>query len=180
MQWSGLRTSQRGAQGIAHYLDDYIMWAAPSSKDGGTQSLRILLEVCSELGIPMASHKCQGPTTRLVFLGIEFDSMSMELKLPEEKLEHLQALITSWRGRKSCQQKELESQVGHWHHARKVVRPGRQFLRGLLALLSRTHGRHHYARLNESSRADIEWWHRFLAKWNGISHWRGCTVCCSC
>ena len=26
-----------------------------------------------------------------------------------------------------------------------------------------------YAGLNESSRADTEWWHTFLAKWNGIS-----------
>ena len=161
-------TSQRGALGMAHYLDDYIMWGAPSSKDC-TDSLRILLEVCSELGILVASQKCQGPSTCLVFIGIEFDTMSMELRLPEEKLGHLQALITSWRGRKSCQRKELESLVGHLHHACKVVHPGRRFLRGLLALLSRTHGRHHYVQLNESSRADIEWWHTFLAKWNGIS-----------
>ena len=160
--------SQRGALGMAHYLDDYIMWGAPSSKDCA-ESLRILLEVCSELGIPVASQKCQGPSTRLVFLGIEFDTMSMELRLPEEKLVCLQALVTSWRVRKSCQWKELESVVGHLHHACKVVRPGRRFLRGLLALLSRTHGGHHYAWLNESSRADIEWWHTFLAKWNGIS-----------
>ena len=111
-------TSQRGAQGIAHYLDDYIMWGALLSKDCA-ESLRILLEVCLEFGIPVVTQKCQGLKTRLVFLGIEFDSMSMELKIPEEKLERLQALVTSWRGRKSCQWKDLES------HACKVVHPGR-------------------------------------------------------
>ena len=79
--------------------------------------------------------------------------------------------------------------------------PGRQFPRGLLPLLSRTYRRHHYACLNESSRADIVWWHTFLAKWNCISvlrkpsfnslsillaaeikgsHWRGCTILCCC
>ena len=84
----------------------------------------------------LASRKCQGPSTCLVFIGIEFDTMSMELRLPEEKLGCLQALITSWRGRKSCQRKELESLVGHLHHACKVVCPGRRFLRDLLALLS--------------------------------------------
>ena len=115
--------SQRGALGVAHYLDDYIMWGAPSSKDCA-ESLRILLEVCSELGIPVASQKCQGPSTCLVFLGIEFDTMSMELRLPEEKLVRLQALITSWRGRKSCQRKELESLVGHLHHACKLCAQG--------------------------------------------------------
>ena len=61
------------------------MWGAPSSRDC-TEILRILLEVCSELGIPVASQKCQGPTTRSVFLGMEFDTMSMELSLPNEKL----------------------------------------------------------------------------------------------
>ena len=103
--------SHRGAQGIAHYLDDYIMWGAPLSRDCA-ESLRILLEMCSELDIPAASQKCQGPTICLVFLGIEFDTMSMELRLPKEKLEHLQALITSCRGRKSCQRHELESLPG--------------------------------------------------------------------
>ena len=90
--------SQRGALGMVHYFDNYIMWGAPSSKDC-TESLRILLDVCSELGIPVASQKCQEPSTHLVFLGIKFDTMSMEFRLPEEKLVRLQALVTSWRGR---------------------------------------------------------------------------------
>ena len=54
-----LVTFQRGALGVAHYLDDYIMWGAPSSKDC-TDSLRILLEVCSELGILVDQPEVSG------------------------------------------------------------------------------------------------------------------------
>lgn len=133
--------SKRGAHGIAHYLDDYIVVGAPLSGEC-ERSLQILLDLCAELGIPVAVQKGQDPTTCLIFLGIEFDTMRMEIRLPQEKLERLQALIASWRGRKSCQRVELESLVGHLHHACKVVQPGRRFLRGILSLLSRTHGRH--------------------------------------
>ena len=160
--------SNRGARGIAHYLDDYVVVGAPLSGECG-KSLKILLDLCAELGIPVAVQKGQDPTTCLIFLGIEFDTLRMEIRLPREKLERLQALIASWLGKKSCQRVELESLVGHLHHACKVVRPGRRFVRGILGLLSRTHGRHHYARLNESCRSDIEWWHAFVSRWNGIS-----------
>ena len=73
------------SKGGTGHCTHYIIWGALLSKDCA-ESLRILLEVCLEFGIPVATQKCQGPTTRLVFLGIEFDSMSMELKLPKEKL----------------------------------------------------------------------------------------------
>ena len=160
--------TKQGAQGLAHYLDDYIVVGAPLSGECA-QSLETLLEVCAELGIPVAVEKGQDPTTCLIFLGIEFDTVSMEIRLPKEKLERLQALQGSWRGKRSCQRVELESLAGHLHHACKVVRPGRRFLRGILSLLAKTHSRHHYARLNEACRADMEWWHAFVSSWNGVS-----------
>ena len=58
--------SQRGT-GHCTLPGWFIMWDTPPSRDC-TEILRTLLKVCSELGIPVASQKCQGPTTRLVFL----------------------------------------------------------------------------------------------------------------
>ncbi len=41
--------------------------------------------------LPLAGsrHKTEGPATTLVFLGIELDSVAMEIRLPREKLEQL-------------------------------------------------------------------------------------------
>ena len=100
-----------------------------------TDSLEILLNACRELGIPVAIHKCTGPTTCLIFLGILIDTVKMEISLSEEKLEQLKKLLTAWKGRKGCTRRELESLIGHLQHAAKVVRPGRWFIRGMLSLL---------------------------------------------
>ena len=44
------------------------------------------LECCAHLGIPVAPLKTHGPTTKLVFLGIEIDTEARRVRLPEAKL----------------------------------------------------------------------------------------------
>ncbi len=75
----------RGAKLIHHYLDDFIVVGAPATSECA-RSLEILLDACRELGTPVASHKCTGPTSCLVFLGILIDTVKMEISLPKEKL----------------------------------------------------------------------------------------------
>ena len=52
-----------------------------------------------------------------------------------EKLCALQELIQSWCDRRWCTRRQLESLIGHLHHAAKVVWPGRTFLRRMIDLL---------------------------------------------
>ena len=118
------------------------------------------------------AHKQEGPTTCLVFLGILFDTLKGELRLPAEKLQCLEALLRDWGDRKSCSRKELESLIGHLNHACKVVRSGRSFPRRMLDFLHSTNhrsSRFHHIRLNTDFRSDIVWWCTFLARWNGVS-----------
>ena len=91
--------------------------------------------VCERLGIPLAADKCEGPSTCLTFLGIEIDTVEMELRLPAEKLQMLQQEIKSWAEKKSCTRRELQSLTGQLQHAATVVRPGRTFLKRLYDLL---------------------------------------------
>ena len=162
---------QSGIPCILHYLDDFIIIASPDSPDCAA-FLAILEKVCRVLGIPLAAHKRVGPTTLLVFLGIEIDTITGELRLPADKLERLKTLLHEWGNRKSCSRKELESLVGLLNHACKVVRSGRSFLRRMLDLL---HAVHHPPnstipiRLNKGFRSDLAWWNTFVGGWNGIS-----------
>ena len=127
-----------------------------------------------ELGVPIADHKTDGPATCLVFLGIEVDTVTGELRLPQDKLQRLQNLLQQWGDRKVCRRKELESLIGMLNHACKVVRAGRSFLRRMIDLL---HSRPHTAlaahalpiHLNLSFRADLAWWQCFIRAWNGVS-----------
>ena len=88
LEWCLLR---RGIRNIFHYLNDFIIIAPPHSTECATAVA--LLNVCDSLGIPIAEHKRDGPTTCLTFLGIEIDTLSAQLHLPADKLQRLQSLL---------------------------------------------------------------------------------------
>ena len=62
---------------IRHYLNDFIIVAPPCS-DQFLQSLAILNRECERLGVPIADHKRDGPTTCLMYLGIEIDTLAAQ------------------------------------------------------------------------------------------------------
>ena len=72
-------------------------------------------------------------------------------------------------GRRTCHRQELKSLLGHLHHACKVVRPGRAFLRRVIDLLTRFRNRSHPVRINAEFRRDPQWWLAIFQEWNGIS-----------
>ena len=108
LEWS-LR--QRGIRQIFHYLDDFIVIGPPDSPECAL-ALLTLNHTCAELGVPIAKHKREGPVTCLTFLGIEVDTMAMQLRLPVEKVRRLQGLLSDWGDRKTCEWRELESLIG--------------------------------------------------------------------
>ena len=165
LQWI---MKKKGVHWVAHYLDDFIFIGPPTSPICG-KSLQTALEVCAETGTPVAYHKVEGPSTCLIILGIEVDTVAMELRLPPEKLSRLKNLIREWRQRKACTLHDLQSLIGHLCHAAKVVHPGRRFLREMFNLLSHGKKKWHRLRLTAGFRADLEWWHTFLSDWNGVS-----------
>ena len=163
---------QKGVLNVCHYLDDYILLGPPNSQQC-KRDLEALLRVCADLGVPLAMHKCEGPLTCLVFLGIEIDTIRGTLKLPGERLQRLQALLQGWGDRKVCIRRGLESLIGILNHACKVVKSGRAFLWRMIDLLTLTRvssarQSHHRIRLNREFRADLAWWRTFAASWNGV------------
>lgn len=157
----------RGVRLIDHYLDDFITVGKPQSSECAS-NMEIALSTCAELGVPVASEKVEGPATCLEILGIEIDTVAMEIRLPERKVSKLAWLIREWRDRKAGKKPEVQSLVGHLCHACRVVRPGQRFLRGMFHALSCARRPHHYVRINARFRADLEWWHTFLRGWNGV------------
>ena len=152
-----------------HYLDDFLMAGKPSSPDC-EQALGRMLEVCRRLGFPIAQGKVEGPTRAIIFLGILLDTESMELRLPQDKLEALLSLLNSWNKKKMrTTKRELLSLIGKLSFAAKVVPAGRLFLRRLIDLSTSVQKLHHHITLSASARADIKRWKDFLPRWNGIS-----------
>ena len=163
-------TLSRGATFLKHFLDDFIT-AGPAHTQECKQNLDLLVNTCEILGFPLAADKQEGPATCLVFLGIEVDTTSFELRLPAHKLSRLKATLHKWSHLKTCRKKELQSLVGLLHDASVIVRPGRTFLRRLIDLIKSAHPRpaNSFLRLNLAARSDILWWRSFIESWNGLS-----------
>ena len=164
LQWIFQR---QGVKGI-HYLDDFLLFGAPESHEC-RRALESVLETSARLGVPIAAHKTEGPASVITFLGIELDTEAKTLRLPEEKLVRLKREIWRWQGKRSCTKRELLSLIGLLQHACCVVRPGRSFLRRMIALTKVAKELHHRIRLNRGFRSDLQWWACFLPDWNGIS-----------
>ena len=141
---------------------------APNSSEASV-ALQLTLDTFHNLGVPVATHKTEGPSSCVTFLGIVVDTDAFQLRLPANKLCCLKQLVDSWQSRRAYTLKELESLLGHLSHAAMVIHPGRIFLRQLFSLLSTVSRPYHYVRLNTSARADLHWWQCFLQAWNGWS-----------
>ena len=92
------------------------------------QGIRLATDTFCSLGVPVASHKTEGPSSYIIFLGIVVDTSLCQLCLPEEKLQRLQVMMSEWQARKKCTCKELERLLGHLSYASRVIWPGRVFL----------------------------------------------------
>ncbi len=123
--------------------------------------MAVFKEACEVLGMPLEPAKETGPAQVITFLGMELDTRSMVVRLPEKRLKALKRMLREWRGMKSCTRRELESIVGHLRFASRVVRPGRAFMRRLVDLGTTVKQRDRRVRLNLSARADLEWWWQF-------------------
>ena len=148
---------------ILHLLDDFLIIAP--SYEACSQFLRL----CSYLGIPMAPDKTVGPSTTLSFAGIELDSLSMEARLPRDKIHKCTALISQFLRRKKVTLQELQSLLGLLNFACAVVKPGRALLKRLIDLTLGIRSAHHLIRLTSEAKADLRLWLSFLSKFNGKS-----------
>ena len=112
---------------ILHLLDDFLI--VSPTEDLCTRQLEIFLMCCNYLGIPMAPEKTMGPSTTITFAGIELDSVEMEARLPQKKLDKCKELISEFLKRRKVTLKEIQSLTGLLNFACAVVVPGRAFLR---------------------------------------------------
>ena len=165
LQWIMIR---HGVSWVVHYLDDFLTLGPGGSQECGS-NMSSMFDVCMKAGLPIEPSKTVGPAAAICFLGMELDSNEGTIRLPADKLRDLKAQLRTWRTRRACRKRELLSLLGLLNHACKAVRVGRAFLRRLIDVSTRAKQLDHFIRLNEEARSDIEWWHRFAERWNGVS-----------
>ncbi len=165
LQWVSI---QRGATWVRHYVDDFITVGAPGTSECDS-NLGLLKKICEEAGMPTEPEKEEGPATTLVFLGMELDSTARQIRLPQDKLQKLRAMLQEVRGMKACRKRRLLAVIGLMNHACKAVKAGRSFLRRLIDLASGVQQMDRFIRLNREAKDDVDWWFQFSREWNGTA-----------
>ena len=149
---------QKGLK-ILHYLDDFI-FVSGSFEEADYQK-QLLIDTFKTWGVPLETSKLEGPVTCLTFLGIEFDTTTLQIPLSSQKLSNLKSELPQAVTRKYITKQSLQSLAGLLQHATKVIRPGRAFLHKLYVLQSVGHSPFHCICLSVAARGDILWWHVF-------------------
>ena len=166
VEW--MLVNNHGVDFLRHYLDNFLTLGPPASSVCA-DNLRSCIKLCAELGLPLNPDKLEGPSTCLTILGIELDSVRLQARLPDNKRVRIISLLEAWSTKQFCKRKELESLIGHLHHACKIAPQGRTFLRRMIDLLCAFRRDDHPLRLNQEFRQDLTWWQELFHSWEGLS-----------
>jgi hypothetical protein len=160
--------NQSGCDDILHYLDDFLF----RESAGSTQCkdiLKLFQNSCKLWGVPLADNKTVEPTEVLIFLGIEFDTINMVMRLPGGKLIELRNKIESCLACTKISLRYLQSLIGSLNFACQVIVPGRAFCRRLIDATCNVCRPHHKIRATLAMQDDLIVWLSFLSNYNGTT-----------
>ena len=104
-------TFQSGLNTLDHYVDDFI-FAGRRGSEHCQQLMHTFINISEELGVPLSEEKTIGPVTNLTFLGLEINTNDMTVKIPQQMIISLNALLVQIFKKKKIVLKELQSLVG--------------------------------------------------------------------
>ena len=156
---------REGLDECVNYLDDFCV--VSRCIKGCVDAQRGLVGILRRIGFYVSFKKLTPPGRITRFLGIDIDSVVMELRLPVDKLEKLVDQLKLYLRRKKATRLELEGLGGVLAHCCKVVHGGRTFSRRVYDLIASAKKAAHKVRLNDEFRKDLCWWLEFASKFNG-------------
>ena len=176
----GLRTSslfmQRTSEAISFihgkagffsrpYLDDF--GGAERTYEQAFKALSSLQGILRELGVREAIHKVCGPTQRMVWLGLLYNTIDMTISIPEEKLLEIMELLKVWEGRQRATRAQMQSLLGTLQFVAGVSPPTRIFTNRMLQDLREAPKRGTES-LSWGFKRDLAFFLALLPHYNGI------------
>ena len=164
------------------YLDDL---ESVDTEDRVYEAYHKLGNLLKELGVIEAENKAVPPGMIVVFLGILFNTILLQLQIKPARLEEIQEELCKWVNRKSACLRKLQSLVGKLNFCAATVRAGRLFFSQILNHMKELHGTNPFQqrKLPEEVFRDIKWWSWVMPQLDGKSMmpdgWTGPNRICS-
>ena len=165
----GLQTDAETIYQVCNYVDD--LGGVEPTKERAKAAFDALAWLLGDLGLEESKKKAVAPTTKITYLGIQFDSLTMEMVVPPEKITEVKADIGKWINKSTISKRELQSLLGKLFWVARVVKYARPFMGRLLdqlRSLSKVHDGKKVKFLEESKK-DVKWWAEYLEHFNGVT-----------
>ena len=169
----GLRTSCLNAQRVSQaavkifntksssfatpYVDDCI-GCSPSVK--AQEDYELFWDLTEELGMEKTPEKCESPSSCVVWTGLQYDTLNMEISLPADKKDRIVALLQEWLSKEHSSKSALQSLLGTLNHACSVVIVGRAFTGHIMDLIKADQ---FPIFLDDNFKSDVRFWLSFLS-----------------
>lgn len=153
---------------VIHYSDDFLLFSIPCQIQA-KHDLDTLKFAFFYLDIPIQEDKLVGPDTRVPYLGLILDTMTLTVSIPTEKVNEALRILPKWCSRRTCTLRELQSLNGKLNFYSKVIVPGRMFTRRLIDLTRTVSRPNHHVTLTREAKEDIQWWCEMLLSHNYTS-----------
>ena len=163
----GLETDSQTLFNSLNYSDD--IGGCESTLARATESFDVLGSLLRDLGLDESSSKAHPPSTSMPYLGIEFNTVTMCMSIPADKLTEVQEEVSLWMKKSMASKRSLQQLLGKLFWVSRCVRFSRAFMGRLLTQLQHMHTMpdNKKMKLSTGCRQDIAWWNRYLRRFNG-------------
>ena len=167
-QGMGLETEDQIMFNSINYSDDF--GGVESTEERATESAEVLAKLLNDLGLKESSDKYHPPSTCMPYLGVLFDSVKQEMRIPSEKLLEVKTELKKWVKKTTTTKRALQQLLGSLFWVSKCVKFSRPFMSHLLCQLRDLHALadNKRAPLSPNSKLDIAWWDRYMSEFNGV------------
>ena len=155
----------KGFPNTIAFLDDFLL--IEKTRARCNLAMQTLMTLLRRLGFAINYKKLISPTQCLTFLGVELDSRSSTMRLPEEKLQDFKSSLSVLYQRKKATKKELQKLAGKLNWATQCIYGGVFHLRRIHDVIARLRNPWHRARVTGPMKQDMHWWLCFLEAFNG-------------
>ena len=167
-QRMGLDTEEETYFKSINYSDD--VGGCESTKARAEASSQALSNLLVDLGLKESLDKYHPPSSSMPYLGVQFDSVKMEMRVPPDKLSEVVEDLETWKKKSTLTKKSLQKLLGRLFWISRCVRFSRPFMGRLLQQLRTMYNLPDNKKVPMTSecKLDISWWHRFVRRFNGV------------
>ena len=149
---------------VLHVLDDFLFIGRTSFEC--QRALEIFLDICKDIGVPIAPEKTVYPTQTIQFLGIDLNTKDMYSSIPDDKIIKFSGLIDEFLQSKSVTLKKVQSLSGMLNFCCGVICPARIFSRRLYNITKGVTKHYYHIKITKDIKDDLLVWKRFLLYYN--------------